>query len=299
MRGCWVLIVMVCMAGFLHAADAPTATVPDDMNKAQTTGQKLDLSRFELVWQDEFEGDKLDPKKWDVPVQIRQGTSRWVKDLVSVGDGVLRIDIQKSDHPTYRYNSGAVRTRKDYDRNQTFFQQRYGYFEARCKMPKTVTGDYWAAFWMMCGNVSEKVAGTREGLEVDIMESFTFARGGKYSLAFHWHGYGKKHNATGLDCGPQPQVLDGQFHTFGLYWDANKYVVFLDGVEVGRTDLMNMGKDKEGLVKSQGPCQEPGYLKLSVEAAPWCGSSHLWQDDSPEKDEFLVDYVRAYQGTLE
>lgn len=259
---------------------------------------KLDLSQFKMTWHDEFEGDSLDLTKWEAPEMIRQGTSRWVKTLVKVEGGALHLGIRKTDDPKYRYDCGAVRTQKGYKKSQTMFQQRYGYFEARCKLPQHVDADYWGAFWLMAGTVSDKVSDTREGTEIDIMESFNFAGQREHTMALHWNGYGKLHNATGIKCGPHREAADGQFHTFGLYWDEHYYVAFLDGVEVGRTDMQGLGKDEPGKTKSQGTCQQPAYVKLTCEAAPWSGLSHLWEKDMPAEDEMVVDYVRVYEGKL-
>jgi beta-glucanase (GH16 family) len=258
----------------------------------------LDLSQFKLTWQDEFDGDMLDPAKWEAPEMPRQGASRWVRSLVKVEGGALHLGIRKTADPKLRYDCGAVRTQYAYDPNRTMFQQRYGYFEARCKLPKHVDADYWGAFWIMAGSVSDRVADSRDGTEIDIMESFNFAGRREHTMALHWNGYGKLHNAAGIKCGPHREAADGQFHTFGLYWDEQYYVAFLDGVEVGRTDMIGLGKDEPGKTKSQGTCRRPGYLKLTCEAAPWAGLSHLWEKAMPEEDEFVVDYVRVYEGKL-
>src|SRR5262249_41190035 len=157
-----------------------------------------DLSHFKRVWQDEFEGDHLEPSRWQAPAMVRQGHSRWVSSLVSVRDGVLRLGIRRTSDPVIRYECGAVQTRRDFHPTQTLFQQRYGYFEARCRLPGHRAADYWAAFWMMAGRISDDSPDTREGLEVDILESFNFARTPEHAVAFHWNGYGKNHNMAGL-----------------------------------------------------------------------------------------------------
>jgi beta-glucanase (GH16 family) len=260
--------------------------------------RKLDLSHFQPVWHDEFDGDRLDSSHWQALEMVRQGHSRWVPSLVNVRGGVLHLGIRRTGDPVIRYECGAVQTRRDFDPAQTLFQQRYGYFEARCRLPRHLSADYWGAFWMMAGRISDDSPDTREGLEVDIMESFQFAHPAEYSVAFHWNGYGKNHNAAGLKCGTHPELLDGNFHTYGLYWDERYYVVFLDGVEAGRTELLGLGSDQGSRLKSAGPCRQPGFLILSCEAAPWAGASPQWEKDMPAEDEFLVDYVRVYQGTL-
>ncbi len=223
----------------------------------------------------------------------RQGGSRWTPDQVSVKDGHLRLGIRLTNDPVLRYDCGAVRTQRNYDRNQSMFAQTYGYFEARCKLPRRLDADYFADFWMMAGRVGEG-HNTREGNEIDIFESFELAEGHQYSFNLHWGGYGKQHNVYGLKCGQQPQLRDGQFHVYGFLWTEQFYAVYVDGVEIGRTDMLGLGSDKDGKMLSNGPCRDAGYLKLTVEAAQWPGKSPGWESDAPAEDEFLIDWVRAY-----
>ncbi|MFN0076834.1 MAG: GH39 family glycosyl hydrolase [Prosthecobacter sp.] len=259
-------------------------------------GQELDLNKFKLTFSDEFDGDKLDTTKWQAPEMPRQGSCRWVRSLATVSDGALHLGIRLSDDPVLRYDCAAVRTRKDYDPKQTMFAQRYGYYEARAKLPKNMKSDYWAAFWMMCGNVNSP--DTRGGIEADILESFQHSNEPRYSMNFHWNGYGKQHNSTGVKLAPTPELMDGGFHRFGMYWDENYYVAYFDGREVGRTDLIGLGGKDNGKTQSRGPCQKPGYLKLSCEAAAWVGATNQWEKEPTKEDEFVIDYVRVYEGTL-
>jgi hypothetical protein len=76
-------------------------------------------------------------------------------------------------------------------------------------------------------------------------------------------------------------------------------VAYYDGREVGRTDLVGFGKKDVGMTPSQGTCQKPCYVKLSCEAAAWAGGDGTnWEKEMTAEDEFVVDYVRVYQGTL-
>ncbi len=269
------------------------AVEPTPFVAAGGAPKDIDLSTYTLTFQDEFEGTTLDTSKWDTPTQERWKGCRWTPSLVSVQNGHLRLGVQLTDHPQLRYDCGAVRTRRNYDVNQTMFGQKFGYFEARCKLPRRIDADYFADFWMMAGNVGEG-NNTRAGNEIDVFESFELAEGHQYSFNFHWGGYKKTHNTYGLKCGDQPHLRDGQFHVYGFLWTTNFYAVYVDGVEIGRTDMMGLGSDKDGKMKSNGPCQEPGYLKLTVEASDWPGKSSGWEPDAPKEDEFLIDWVRAY-----
>ena len=261
---------------------------------------KIELSKFKLTFDDEFNGDQLDTNKWEAPEMPRQGSCRWVKSLVTVHDGGLHLGIRLSKDPVLRYDCGAVRTERNYDPAKAMFQQRYGYFETRAKLPKNLKADYWAAFWLMCSQVRyDSISDTREAIEADILESFPLWYKTNLSMTFHWNGYGKHHNMAGIELAPTPELRDGGFHRYGMYWDEHCYVAFYDGREVGRTDLTGFGKKDAGMTPSQGPCQMPCYVKLSCEAAAWAGGDgKQWEKEMTAEDEFVVDYVRVYQGTL-
>ena len=263
----------------------------------------LDLTKFKLVWQDEFDGTEIDKTKWDMPIHDRQGASRWHPRNVSVADGELTIKITKTQDPTYRYDTAGIRTSKGYKPEDHLFSFTYGYVETRLKLPKHVRADYWTGFWLLAGDV---VAGrnddTRIGTEVDIFETFDLWNLGRMKHTLHWGGYGKKHNAGGFPSGPHLELLDEGWHTYGLYWDAARYVFFIDGRAVCEMDAIGMGgvKGKDGtpLTKSQGTCRNPAFIKLSVEGAPWCGPTSGWEKDMPAEDRLIADYVRVYKGTL-
>ncbi len=269
------------------------AAEPPPNPRKNSPAPTIDLNSYVLTFQDEFNGNTLDTSKWEAPAMPRQGGSRWNPQLVTVQDGFLRLGIRLTNDPILRYDCGAVRTQRNYDRNQTMFGQAFGYFETRCKLPRRIDADYFADFWIMAGKVSEG-NNTRAGNEIDIFESFELAEGHPYSMNFHWGGYGKQHNVYGLKCGQQPQLRDGKFHTYGLLWTEEFYAVYVDGTEIGRTDMLGLGSGKDGKMLSNGPCQEPGYLKLTVEAAKWPGKSPGWEPDAPTEDEFIIDWVRAY-----
>lgn len=271
--------------------DAALAGTPDAPPR-----EKVNLDGYRLVWQDEFEGQTLDATKWDSPHQNRQDASIWDKRNVRVADGNLILDIRKTDDPHWRYESACVRTRKDYKKDQTMYEYTYGYIESRMKLPKHLRSDYWVGFWLMAGNMlGGNDADTREGCEIDILETFDTWNLGKAKHTVHWGGYGKTHNAHGVSSGPFLSLLDNDFHTYGLLWTPEEYIFTVDGQITWKTDFIGLGSDKDGKRKSLGPCHEPAYIKISVEAAPWSGPHSDWEKDQPESDELVVDYVRVYQ----
>ncbi|MBP5233161.1 MAG: family 16 glycosylhydrolase [Planctomycetes bacterium] len=257
--------------------------------------EKVDLTGYEIVWRDEFDGDKVDATKWGSPVQQRQGASTWDPKHVSVKDGNAVFKIVKTADPTYRYASACLRTTKSYALQDRLYQFTYGYVEARVKLHHWMRTDYWFALWMMAGRVADDTPDTRKGCEIDVMESFRMYKCGAISHALHWNGYGKLHNATGQPSFPNLLLLNDDYHTFGCLWTPEFLAFTIDGEITWKTDLKGLGEDKDGKTKSQGVPAAPAYIKLSVEAAPWAGPWWQWEKEMPAEDEVKVDWVRVWQ----
>ena len=239
----------------------------------------------DLIWSDEFNGSgEPDPGKWDRPEYNRRnndnGPDGWWSKEDSYLDGngnlvirVRRIDNKNEDSDSCDYSVGAIRTKYK-------FEQLYGRFEIRCKLP-TQPG-WWVAFWMMQGDVSSVGNGGVDGTEVDIMEAFGWTN--KINYAFHWDGYGDDHKSTGRQLYPTG-IREG-FHTFSLEWYPEMYVFYIDGEETWRSE-------------GGGVCNQPGYIKVTGELSTedWAINNYWAQDPSGAvyPDSFIVDYVRVYE----
>ncbi|MBQ6864712.1 MAG: glycoside hydrolase family 16 protein [Clostridia bacterium] len=250
-----------------------------------------DMDKFELVWSDEFDSDTLDTAKWQgcnhAPGQtvVRKG-GYWNMDMVSVRDGNLHI-AAKYYEDGYLGNgkagwyTGAVFT-KD------LYEQTHGYFEIRCILP-TGSG-LWSAFWMNSTTMAQVGNGGTDGAEIDIFESayYSTAFKNRVSSAVHYDGYGDDLQSTTV---AKPFILNNdpykEFNTYGLEWNENEYIFYINGVETGRS---NFG----------GTSLVPEYLILSVEIGGADGvAADSWAGKALDKNftptDFIVDYVRAYQ----
>lgn len=223
--------------------------------------------KYELTFEDNFDGDKLDETKWALAPQWRRQDigGYWRDSMTEVGDGCLTLWAKIDDDGTPI--SGAIRSKG-------IFEQAFGYFECRMKMNKT-TG-FWGAFWMMCGEVSKVDGSAKSGVEIDIIESGEKVRGA-VNHALHWDGYGAEHKSV-VKIVHDTKQYDGGWHTYALQWTEEEYVFFIDGTETWRTS-------------EPGICDKPGYLKLSTEFGTW--AAPIVKEELP--DCVKVDYVRVYR----
>jgi len=98
---------------------------------------------WKLVWQDEFDGDKLDSTKWEVPDHKRRDGWWSPKAVALDGDGHLAISTLKDGD---RYLDACVRT-------QGKFEHAHGYYVARIKLQNQP--GHWSAFWLYNSSVGK------------------------------------------------------------------------------------------------------------------------------------------------
>ena len=126
------------------------------------------LPEYGIIWQDEFEGPAgqlPDPAKWVFDVgtdwgnlQLEFDTDR-AENVSLDGGGNLAIVARREDFGGQEYTSGRIKTKG-------LFEQTYGRFEARIKLP--VGQGIWPAFWMLGADIDD-VHWPQCG-EIDIME---------------------------------------------------------------------------------------------------------------------------------
>lgn len=189
------------------------------------------LNGWNLVFNDEFDGDHLDISKWNPTYNwghTHNHRAYCVEENVSVSGGLLRIKGEARRHPsapascqnggkTYSldYTSGAIDTRGHFD-------VKYGYIEGRFKMPPQL--GTWPAFWTL-----------QDGWppEIDIFEVPHSRTDHHYYLHYtktDWyaqHGSAWDHEASfgGVHKGPDKSA---DFHNYGMEWDANYMRFYFD-----------------------------------------------------------------------
>ena len=218
---------------------------------------------YALVWEDQFNGDRLDTSKWAVRGVGPRALGFVSPEAVKVKDGFLTLSaIKRGDSILI----SAVGT-------QGRYMTKYGYFECRAKLQKS--SGVWGAFWIQSAEISKGEDPSTFGAEIDIMEFFKKLGADIVSHNVHW-AYGPHQQSTHGMQSYLKGVSKG-FHKFGLEWFPDKYIFYIDGYKFYEV--------------TKGISNIDEYLILSMELP----SDKMDLRNTVFPDEFIVDYVKVYK----
>jgi beta-glucanase (GH16 family) len=244
------------------------------------------------VWQDEFglgAGAAVNSSKWAYEVggggwgnSERQYYTSSTSNSYHDGAGNLVIEARQGSsgyscwYGPCEYTSARLRTRG-------LFQQEYGRFEARIKIPQG--NGTWPAFWML-GDNYPATEWPYSG-EIDIMEIIG-REPNKVHGTLHGPGYsgccGLSNNYT-LPSGS----FYSDFHIFSVEWEPGIIRWYVDGINYSTRTPADMPAGSVWVY------EHPFYMLLNFAVGGnWPGSpdaSTVW----PQK--MLIDYVRVYSFT--
>jgi beta-glucanase (GH16 family) len=178
-----------------------------------------------------------------------------------------------TDGITRNYTSARLKT-------AGLFEQAYGKFEARIKIPQGQ--GIWPAFWMLGNNINQ--VGWPTCGEIDIMENIGKEPGTVHG-SMHGPGYSGSSGLTGAY-----KLLSGKFaddfHVYSVDWDPGVVRFYVDGsLYETRTPSDIAGKS--------WVFDHPFFLLLNVAVGgDWPGSP---DQTSTFPQTMLVDYVRVYK----
>ena len=236
-----------------------------------------------LVMADEFDVEgSPDPSMWTYDIGIGPNGDGWGNqeleyytdrlENVRVENGFLLITANEEHFEGAQYTSARIKT-------QGLFEQRYGRFEARIRLP--YGKGIWPAFWLL-GNDCEENIWPLCG-EIDIMEYL----GDRPTTIFgsvHGPGYSGDQPET-KEYTLQGDRFDTGFHVFGIEWGP---------------DYINYYVDDE-LYNQITPNDVPGtwvfdhqfYIIMNVAVGGLLPGPPNEATEFPQT--MVVDYVRVYQ----
>ncbi len=261
---------------FVGSLIAPQVLNPAAVQAAEPT----------LMFADEFDGSTLDSSRW-VPSYwwgdhgctiSTNGELEWYQpDNVQVSDGVLRLRAEKqtvtgAEGKTFDYTSGVVTTGKEcwQDPKPDKFSFLYGYAEMRAKIPQGQ--GLWPAFWLLSCDQDWPP-------EIDVMEILGHQPNITHMTVHYPCDDGSAASNGRNWSGPD---FSAGWHTFGVDWQPNAIVWYVDGLERGRhTDAAHIPT-------------EPMYLLLNLAVGgAWPGAPDA---STVFPAYFEIDYVHVWSS---
>lgn len=248
--------------------------------------------KWHLFWEDQFEGNTLDTKKWSLISTQPSSYDRspdWKKHMIA-DERVFRVEnghlyligmnnpgIENDERP---YLTGGVES-------QGKFSFLYGKVEIRAK--KECARGAWPALWMMPED--NTYGGWPHSGEIDIMEHLN------YDSVIHHTVHTRYTNVLKNTSNPprgignvRADVTD--WNIYGLEWQPNVLIWTVNGVETFRYPRVEGLEDE----KKQWPFDQPFYFILSQQlGGSWVGKVHA--DELPVS--FIIDYVKVYRKAKE
>ncbi|MBQ3149690.1 MAG: glycoside hydrolase family 16 protein [Clostridia bacterium] len=241
-------------------------------------GQELDLSGYELVFEDQFDGDSLNTDVWDYRgTGARRGGFNSPNQVRVENGNMIMTGEYKNGEFGEGWYTGMIKLKERYCK---------GYFEIRC-----IVNDgpgFWSAFWIQADHPYEAQysKGGVGGAEIDIFESLSWndkINNNSVSHNIHCAGVdGEQEGFQSLNLGCfYGKNIYTEYNTYGLEWTDNEYIFYINGVETRRSSFGNgVSEVLEDVIVS---LEIPGEDILAE------------LDKDTHHTEYKVDYVRIYQ----
>ncbi|MFB4212401.1 family 16 glycosylhydrolase [Shouchella sp. JSM 1781072] len=280
------------MLGTLSIAACATFIATSYVGATETEEDlSIEQEGWNLVWNDEFDGDSLDQSKWRYDIGNGQpNLPGWGNEElqyynddprnVRVENGELIIEAHQEpisdEFGSYEYTSGKVLT-------EGLFSQTYGRFEARMRLP--AGQGFWPAFWMMPEN--DQYGGWAASGEIDIMEN---AGGTPYKVGGAIH-YGGPWPENQFQAGDYffPDGTDATgYHEYAVEWEPGEIRWYVDG---NLYQTINDWYSTGGAYPA--PFDQDFHLILNLAVGGWYGGNP--DGSTPFPSTMAVDYVRVYE----
>lgn len=234
---------------------------------------------YKLVWHDEFNDGTTLNNDWTHESQ----PSGWVNNelqnyinsnsVTNLSDGKLNINC-------YKGSDGKIYSGRVYANVSTGW--KYGYFEARIKLPKGK--GTWPAFWMMPSNNNFTTNPWPGCGEIDIMEEVG-VDANIVSSTIHCTKY--NNNNTAIEHASKlVDTAESEYHVYSCEWTPDFISFMVDGVQILK---YNNDGTKEGW-----PFNTEFYPILNLAwGGAWGGYKGV--DETALPTTMKVDYLRVFQ----
>jgi beta-glucanase (GH16 family) len=261
-------------------------------NCGGTPMYKVDGTEWQCTFDDEFSGTTLDTSKWVVQQTATSGYTAGPDcyvdspNNISVSGGTLNLTLREEAAPftcqdpygnfTTQYTSGMVST-------YGLFDQTYGLFEVRAKLPPATIQGLQETFWMYPQDETAFGDLWPDNGEIDFAEFYS-----EYPNLdipyIHYNSADNDPDVTSYNCSITDQT---QFNTYGLLWTSSTLTVLYNG----KTCLVDSWDPAFPLVKPE-PFNQPFFIALTQ--ALGTGSNAFEPGATPLPATTQIDWVRAW-----
>lgn len=287
------------------------------LQTAQPSPVQLERHDWTLVWSDEFNGETLDPAKWGFDVDCWGGgnderqcyTASTRNATVENGRLVITARREHVRGPALpvqmrkQLRGPAAEVVREFSSARLTTRGKaswtYGRIEVRARLPQGQ--GTWPAIWML--PEEQRYGGWAASGEIDILEAVNLGvpckdcPGGRESRILGTLHFGaawpdNRHKGDELAF---PGVLDGDFHTYTLFWYPERMVWQVDG----RTFAERRVGEWSTIASDAptAPFDQPFHLILNLaiggRLAESRGSGGVDRSGYPKRME--VDWVRVWQ----
>ncbi len=314
----------------LRPTTAAAATYGADAMRSTDIGK----NGWQLVWRDEFDGERIDRSKWQLEANCWGGGNREQQCYTArhddhpranafVRDGLLHIVARKErfsgpDSPegngrgkaTLPYTSARLRTK--HRQEWTF-----GRFEARVKLPRGQ--GTWPAVWML--PTDSPYGGWASSGEIDIVEAVNLGAASDApgvsegtpetrihgTLHYGRRPPGNRYSGTAFTL-PDGRNPADDFHVYAVEWEAGEIRWYVDDIHYAtqRESGWYSQHDVNGeLIDAAvgAPFDRHSTFHLLLNFAVggnWAGQANATGiDASVFPQSMLVDYVRVFQCAVD
>lgn len=164
------------------------------------------------------------------------------------------------------------------------FEQAYGCFSARIKMP--TSGLSCVAFWLCTRRgvtyIKNPQRPTQSTGEIDIVEYYPTWGKHRTSSTVHWYGWSTYHQGEGVE--PRlEKVLPGEYHVYSVVWTRKAHYFYVD-------DELTWKYTGDGVAPDSGPMQLLIQHSNPQKDNDWGGK----YDPNELPNESRWDYVKVY-----
>ena len=260
--------------------------------KKEKKTETPELEGYNILWADEFDGNKLNDEIWLREEREIGWTNNELQAYITdeengfIRDGKFVIKGIETKVGTGTMNSEYTSCKL---RNQDAYAFKYGRIEASAKVPEGK--GLWPAIWMM-PKVQEKYGEWPRCGEIDIMEVLGHETNKAMGTLHYGIPHGSQQGSVTLD---GTETFANGFHTYAIEWEPGKIEWFIDGQSY--LVVNDWFTSEDGITEKDYPAPFNQDFCIQINLAiggDWPGNPAPGADYM-NNAEFEIDYVRVYQ----